>query len=340
MKQYRDNRNRLITDTYIHLEYIRTQRGFLNVFENETLRTNIKNPGQFKKDLIEQEEHSPRNRNTATIYGVVLSFLLDEETNRDKGVINKLSEQIAEKYKALPYFAYVTEKGKAVFINFYLCEREYNPKGIKTTVRARTDLYRNRNTGMACKKEDPDAVLYKKAGETIRTTQSRFTSKRDYFRYATEKQFLTLMARLKQWYINIYERVLDIAVKTGISFKKFILNKTSNKATARIFNNALAEMEQVYKERYTVLEQLSDELNGQINRKQKGELERIYRQVETKIRNAETFTYKRKIKFTLDLTAPIEKAKENAELLKDYFRQKISKVGYFLTAGTNTLYRA
>lgn len=335
MQQYRDNRGKLITDTYIHLDYIRSLTGLLSVFDNEPLQTNIENCKRFIADLEEQEEKSPRNKDTGIIYGVVLSFLLDQNSNGDQDVINKLADQIRGKYPELPYYCYVTRKGKAVFINFYLCEREYSPSGIKIEVRAGKDLYRNSKTGKACKEGDADAVLYRRAGDVIRTTESKFTKKKDYFRYATEKQFLTIMGKLKQWYINVYERVLQITIKAGISFKKFILNKTRNKATARIFNTALAELEEMYKRRYNALEYLSDELNGQISRTQKGALERLYRMVDKKIRNAETFTYNKKIKFTLDLDAPREQANENAELLKDYFQAKLLTVGHLPTDGGN-----
>ncbi len=329
MQQYRDNSNHLITDAYIRLEYVRSLTDLYGILDNETLKTNVTDLKQFVADLEEQEEKSPRNKDTSAIYGVVLSFLLDLESNNDKNLMLQLVERITtEQYPGLPFYSYVTKKGKAVFVNVYLCEREYSPQGIKTTIRATKDLYRDSETGKACSQDHANAVLYKRSGEVIRQSESKFTSKKNYFRYATEKQFTAAMTRLKAWYIRTYEKIAAVVLKVTISFKKFILNKTNRKAVAKIFNKALADMETMYRQRYTMLEELSDERDGQISRDKKRDLETIYKEVDGKIRSAASFTYKKRVTFSLDLDESKEKASETAELLKDYFMERLQTVTY------------
>ena len=75
MQHYRDNRNHLITDAYIRLEYVRSLADLYGILDSETLKTNVTDLKQFVADLEEQEEKSPRNKDTSAIYGVVLSFL-------------------------------------------------------------------------------------------------------------------------------------------------------------------------------------------------------------------------------------------------------------------------
>ena len=325
MKQYYDNNHNLITDAYIRLTFIKEPSLLDGIFSCDCLLTDIEDLSTFKADLVEQKEHSPKNKGKESTYGVVVSFLLDKEKNSGRASIDKLTKEIVKRYEDLPFYCFLTRKGEGVFINVYVCERRYDPKGMKIQVKASKDLYINSKTKKRCLPDDEDAVLFKKEGEVIRETSFKFSSKVSTFRFASEKQFLLCMTKLKEWFIEIYKKVLDIVIKTGISFKKFVLSKLEYKKAARVFNAALVDMEEMFNRYYEHLEGISDELNGQISPKLKGQMESLVGMIQAKIRNGESFDHG--IPFSLNLSSSPDVALVEADLLKTYFEVRLLKIG-------------
>ena len=301
MKQYYDNNHNLITDAYIRLTFIKETSLLDGIFGCDCLLTDIEDLSTFKADLVEQEEHSPKNKGKESTYGVVISFLLDKEKNSSKASIDKLAKEIVKRYEDLPFYCFLTRKGEGVFINVYVCERRYDPKGMKIQVKASKDLYINSKTKKRCLPDDEDAVLFKREGEVIRETSSKFSSKVSTFRFASEKQFLLCMTKLKEWFIEIYKKA------------------------ARVFNAALVDMEEMFNRYYEHLEGISDELNGQISPKLKGQMESLVGMIQAKIRNGESFDHG--IPFSLNLSSPPDVALVEADLLKTYFEVRLLKIG-------------
>ena len=325
MKQYYDIHHHLITDAYIRLTFIKDPSLLDGIFKLECILTNIEDPFAFRTDLVEQENRSPKNKGKESTYGVVVSFLLDKEKNSDRVSIDKLTKEIVKRYEDLPFYCFLTKKGEGVFINVYVCERHYDPEGMKIQVKASKDLYISSKTKKRCRPDDENAVLFKREGEVIRETSSKFSSKVSTFRFASERQFLLCMTNLKKWFIEIYQKVLDIVIRTGISFKKFVLSKLEYKKAAKVFNTALVDMEEMFNRYYEHLEGISDELNGQISPKLRGEMESLVSMIQTKIRNDDSFVYG--IPFNLNLSSTPDVALMEADLLKAYFEARLLKIG-------------
>ena len=103
------------------------------------------------------------------------------------------------------------------------------------------------------------------------------------------------------------------------------ISKLEYKKAARVFNAALVDMEEMFNRYYEHLEGISDELNGQISPKLKGQMESLVGMIQAKIRNGESFDHG--IPFSLNLSSSPDVALVEADLLKTYFEVRLLKIG-------------
>ena len=331
MNRYRDRRNKLVTNSYIKLEYVKDIQALKDITKYEPVSSNITDFSLFCDDLLEYEEQgTSKRKNTSSNYGVLITFMLNNEAMAKGEVLDNLIDHIVSRYGQLPYYAYVVQRGKGYYLVMYMCERYYNHEGLDIIIKAKKDSYKNKKTGKACLENDKDAYLYRQEGEIISHTVSKFTSKQRYFRFGNTSSFLKYMSYLKNWFMDICENVLKVAINKGISFKRFVVERAKNKGIARLYNDALIDFERIYDNAFSTLEAISDSLSGDIERHDRHELEDLYTLYNTKIKEGQGFKVKtsssRTFSYCFSLDNDYKTASDTIKAVKELFKSEIESL--------------
>ena len=348
MNRYRTETGELINNAYIKLDYVRDLEELKALDQEEAIDTNIDLFSVFLSDLEQEEALTSKRKDLNSNYGVFITVMLPKETKRTAENLKTFTTAFMKKYDSLPYRAMLEEKGEGFYIKFYICERHYHPQGKTFNTYAKKDLYRD-DKGRACTKEAPGAKIYKKKGDLLRTKQGKFSPKeRELFRFSCQDAFISAMNKLKEWLLNFFEKTLNTVINTGICFKRFIIEKTKYKACARYYNRELLNgLEDEYSKALEALRNLEDhtpwteDLKPQYQSKAKANyydepdsidkhkksLEAVFKEFNRKIQKADTFKYKigkKSYKINCDLSKG--EAKQNSEIIKGLFRERLGKI--------------
>lgn len=325
-------KQRLNTNCYINLEYIKDYNRLFNMFNSGIVDTNITDVNKFISDLVNYELESSNGKRADTLnnYGVLLTFLLEKEEK--PGNLVKLSREIAKNYGNLPYISCITTQGKGNYLQICFSERYYYPNGQIREVKAKKDSYRDAKTGKACNKEDANAVLWRKKGDIISSSIETFSSKVRYFRYASEQQFYNFIDKLKLFFIDLCKSILKAVNYTGITFKKYVLKVLAfkQKGNARLWNRTFNRMEDRFNYAVECLEQTNYLQDA------KKQLDSLFIKYNTLLHANKQFYDNNKkfyiplkygkISFSIDFNTSYRKAKEDTNLLLDRFNKELDTI--------------
>lgn len=209
----------------------------------EPFLSNINNLSfeDFLTAMLEYENKSNHSENVRC--GVLLTFLLDHKRSNDD--LEFLSHKIIKSFDNLPFYAFQQKNGKGYYLTLYVCERHYYPEEKEIPVYATNDRYINAKSKKITTKNDPDAILTVKKGDLIKYKKVIFSSKEDFFKFATKKQFEYFFEVLKQKFMYQLKKLSNATVEKGISVKKFNIKKQSKrgKNNARAWNARIHEIE-------------------------------------------------------------------------------------------------
>lgn len=317
------------SDVYINLSYVEDESFFST--RRRPIISNIDNYSLFVDDLLrfEKNQKSGRSSTDKICYGVLLKYQLPYKTENKNELIS-MAENLVESYSRYPYFVYITEKGDAQYINLYICEREYYVDGIMVKTYAKSDRYRNSKTGKMCMKDCPDAVLYKKEGEVISEKFTIFSSKTQKFHFSGKESFVAFMNTLKEQFISICERVMDVLARSCYTIKRFIIEELSDnqRSAARIWNQAFRRVE----DSFALLIQeaaLNDKLSSV-----RGSLDKFvysyHQHMKQRFYDSNNnwvikFNAGHKIRYEIDLSAPLQEVRQATELFQDQFLLKLQE---------------
>ena len=339
MKEYTlsNKKKTFNSNCYINLTYVKSFEQLKNVASNELISTNINDIKQFCCDLgvFESETANGKRKDSSTNYGILLTFLLENEQNKED--LKALTNEIVEKYNNLPYMAYETQRGKGNYLVIYLCERFYYPMGKVIEKVAEQDSYKDSITGKVCKKDSKNAVVWHKKGDIISTKIQKFTSKTRIFRYANQSQFKAFIIELKKFFIDLCARLLKTVKSVGITFKKYvkcILSK-NQKGVAKLWNDTLKALEEIFDKNMNIINNVYDQREQEyINAKK--DLDNLFIKYNNLMHQNKQFyddktkfyipvKYK-KVKFNIDFNESYKSQKQNTQLLIDKFTTDLDTV--------------
>lgn len=246
-------------NAYIRMDIVKKQQALKSIASVKVLDTNIPVPlNKFFSALINHEKafNTSKKRGLKIRYGVILTFLLPHELS--KATISKLSNNIVSTYDNLPFVSWISKQGKGKYLNLYICERHFFPDGSVHETIAKNDRYRNRLTGQICSCDSIDKEflqLVYSAGEVISSEVVYFSTKKDYFKFASEKHFNKFISVAKNKWIDLLQKHAKCKAEKAITFHKLarrnfkpkymnnviLINKTIN-FIEKGFNDALYAM--------------------------------------------------------------------------------------------------
>lgn len=336
---YKTN-NKLITNTYINLDYVKSVEKLRSLFSHSPLDTNIDNPSLFLNELIEYEQSNQNGvrKDRVINYGVVLTFMINNNKIKDKKLIS-LSKEIIKEYGLISYPCYCVVKRykKSLYLVVYVCERKYYKEPKLFEVKAKKTRYKN-NKGCYCNASDKEAKLVYSEGDIIRSYYSKFSSKTQKFRFANPKHFIKTMQQYKLKFINLCVKCLDETVRKTITFKRCNLRTLDyrQKNIARIWTKSFEEMEKSFNSAYMCL---TCGEQDKLDKKVKQEINSIYQNFnEILINNYKKINdssidlkhfysnSKKKIGFSVDLNSSIKVAKESSKLVKELFIDRLDNI--------------
>lgn len=218
--------NHYNNNTYIHMEIVKKQQTLKNIASTKILVTNISIPlTKFFSALINHEKkfNTSKQRGLKIRYGVVLTFLLPHELS--KSTISELSNNIISTYDNLPFVSWISKQGKGKYLNLYICERHFFPEGVVYETIAKNNRYRNKLTGQICSCNSTDKEnlqLIYSAGEIISSETVYFSTKKDFFKFVSDKHFNRIMSIAKNKWINLLQKHAKCKVEKAITFHKLV----------------------------------------------------------------------------------------------------------------------
>ena len=250
-----------LSNSYIGMERVHKPSALSNVFENESILTNIDDITTFKEDLVKHERKTSSN-NGKHIYGVVLSFLLDKEHSKDE--LTTLIKEINKRYEDLPFYAYKSHQGKGHYLIIYYCERYYFPDGKKIDVVAAKDIYRDQHSKKYCSPDNDKAK-----GDVIKSKKIKFSNKTSFFRFK-EYEFTKTWNEFRLWFVQLLHDLFDMQIEDGVSFPQFVIHKTKkkNRPAARFWNSTFKRMNEFMNDGICALSsnnRLTDRLNNDLS---------------------------------------------------------------------------
>lgn len=328
----------LQTNTFIKLDYIRNSQDFKGVFSNKVINTNIKNTDLFFNRLIDYENKTKKNKNKLVNYGVLFTLMLDKE--RDIKQLQILTKAFINKFDNLPYYSYIKITNNGYYLVIYISERHYfnTKKRVKTDVKAKKDIYKNKLNNKTCFKRSKNSYLWRKKGEIIssNTKYTYFSNKKRFFRFSNKKHFNKYIYELKKWYINTLKETLKAQINETISFKRFNYSTLSKnkKINAKLWNSAFNDLEKDFLKGYQALK-YTDILKE--NKQAKKDIDNLFIKYNDKLTKNKIyynenndfyipFKIYKNIKFKLNLNTTFKKTKENINLLKLKFNKELKKI--------------
>ena len=270
MKQFKDLAgNTISNDMYVKLDTIHKPRVFVketNELDFVCSNTSLTFSDFMNKLILHERKHNQtKNKNYNYRYGVVLTILLDEY--HSKNDLIKLSQHVAENYDNLPFFSFYKKQGDGHYLVIYFSERHFYQEGIPPIYMK--DVYRDKITGRLCSSDTPTAVLVHKKGDIKENAPLiYFSFKVDTFKFNGKKHFNSYILKLRDWFIDLFNRLFSMMIEETITFGKYVLNSLSNtqKQGASIWNKTIKELEKFFADIYEgmILMKLVDEKSMRI----------------------------------------------------------------------------
>lgn len=245
MKQVIINNQLVNTNQYTRLEAIYSIQAIaldedFSIFNYVGTNLDITMP-DFLNRLVDYEEENNiaiHKTNAKVRYGIKLKILLDKQYNTDE--LMKLATSLMQEYNNLPFYAFTSTVGKANFLCLYICERHFYKDGLMMPVIATSTKYRNKKTGRLCKASDENAICVCQKGDIISYKMTYFSIKETFFKFADEAVFNVFMRNIKALIIKLINKLFNVFVKEGFSFRKFSVDKQTTpfrKYKAKLWNN-------------------------------------------------------------------------------------------------------
>lgn len=237
-------------NTYVRMDNLTSQKALRHLLQEDIRFTNIPcKLSRFIRLLIEHEKshNLSKKRGLKIRYGSIFTFLLPDKDSHNNG--ETLLKGILKEFNDLPYAAFFSTEGQGTYLKVYICERPFIPEGKEVFHIAQKDRYRNKKTGRICKAEDvntEDLQVVYKAGDVMGSEKVYFLTKTGVLKFATSNQFDYFIAKLKNLWINLLQRICKTDVEEKITFHK-LSRKDSSKSclkNVKIINKALTLIEE------------------------------------------------------------------------------------------------
>ncbi len=232
-------------DTYINMDKLSVLNDcdFITSNQSETMM-------DYASRILDYELKNNNNvrKGQTPRLGATFTFLLDKQRTAEQ--LAELSEEVSGRIDpGLPFWSYLLHKSGCCYLAVYFSDRYYYANGKTEEIRARSDVYINKDTNRICKKDDPSAKLLRKKGDLIRTQTVMYSSKVKLFRFKGKKDCAKKMEELRCWYGEKIEELFKFSTGEGLIIKRFIYTDLEDKYqrnNARRWNKAFSDVEKAF----------------------------------------------------------------------------------------------
>ena len=197
----------------------------------------------FFQSLIDFEGKKTRkykNSDYEARFGYLFTCLLPSGNNTDarcKKLAAIFAKKVIQKEKGLKYVVWKKFKGKGVYLNIYISDREqYDHVRVKTY---KANIYRNKYSKVICGATDEDAELVCKKGDPIRDKNGNVIAENKAFKDRKSRRFCfkeenqeCFYQTFRELWVQSIKKVLK-NIKEGLLIRRHNLKKAKNRFIKR-----------------------------------------------------------------------------------------------------------